>query len=267
MPIEAIVANSQLFLLVFARIFALLQVAPLLSSSAVPSLARVGFCLFVAAIVFPWVLDAGYPIPDTAGAYFLLLLGEALVGILLGFVLSIIYSTFLVAGQFFSFQMGFGASQVFDPLAQIQIPLIGQFLNIVAMFILVSTGGFRRILLVGVLRSFERIRPYDLIAMNQGIADTLVRTLGGLFEQAMVISFPILGTLLLISVGMGLLAKAAPQMNLLMLGFPIKIGVAFVVLLLAIPFLMELFAGLIDSSFDLVLTLIDDAAAGAGGVR
>ena len=73
--------------------------------------------------------------------------------------------------------------------------------------------------------------------------------MGGLFEQALIIAFPILGTLFLVSVSVGLLAKAAPQMNLLMLGFPIAIIVAFLLLVVLIPYLMETFQRIIDGSF------------------
>jgi flagellar biosynthesis protein FliR len=82
--------------------------------------------------------------------------------------------------------------------------------------------------------------------------------LGGLvdlFSQSLLISLPILGTLFLVSVAMGLMAKAAPQMNLLMMGFPVSIGVAFIMLLITLPFLAEAIARVIDYSFDQLLQL------------
>jgi flagellar biosynthetic protein FliR len=81
-----------------------------------------------------------------------------------------------------------------------------------------------------------------------------------LFEQALIIAFPILGVLILISVSMGLLAKAAPQMNLLMLGFPIKISMAFVMLFLALPFIIEAFNRVIDSSFFELMNFLNNIA-------
>ena len=90
----------------------------------------------------------------------------------------------------------------------------------------------------------------------------ILRSMTILFEQALIIAFPVLGVLLLISVSMGLLAKAAPQMNLLMLGFPIKISMAFLMLFLAMPFLMEAFNRVIDSSF---YELMDFLSTMSGG--
>ncbi len=246
---EFSVADFQLFLLVLFRVGAMLQVAPLFSSSAIPPMARIGFSFFIALAIFPWIRDAGYYIPESFVEYFLLVVGEALIGVLIGFYLVIIFAAFQVAGQFFSLQMGLGASQVFDPLAQIQIPLMGQFLNIIAMFVFLTINGFHKFMISGVLRSFQAFKAVDLVLKREQLFEVIITSLGQLFEHALVIAFPILGTLLLVSVTMGLLAKAAPQMNLLMIGFPIAIATAYIVLIVAMPFLIAAFARIIDGSF------------------
>jgi len=244
------VNNFQLFLIILFRVIAMVEVAPLLSSSLIPQLAKIGLSFFTAVVVYPWVVQMGYNIPDNAVQYLMLLLGEILIGIIIGFFLSIIYAAFQVAGQFFSIQMGFGASQVFDPLAQIQIPLMGQFLNLIAMLVFISVGGFQKFMLVGVMRSFQTIKAIDLVDGKDYLARLFIGSLGRLFSNSLTIAFPVLGTLLLISISMGLLAKAAPQMNLLMMGFPIAIGVAFLIIFLTIPFLVAAFGRIIDFSFN-----------------
>ena len=248
--IELFQQNFQLFLLVLVRILAMVQIAPLLSSSAIPQTARMGLSLFAAIAVLPWVAEMGYVIPGDFVQYALLILGEVLLGTIIGFLLVIIYATFQVAGQFFSLQMGFGASQVFDPLAQIEIPLMGQFLNVIGMLVFISVDGLRKFFLVGVLRSFQTVTAYNLVSARGYLFQLFLRSLGELFEISLTVSFPILGTLLLISITMGLLAKAAPQMNLLMMGFPIAIGAAFLLLFLSMPFLMAAFGRIVDASFD-----------------
>jgi flagellar biosynthetic protein FliR len=247
------------------RIVAMVQVAPLLSSSAIPQIAKIGLSLFIAVAVFPFVMDGGYTLPDDPVHYFMLIIGEVLIGIIIGFMLVLVFAAFQMAGQFFSLQMGFGASQVFDPLAQIQVPLMGQFLNIVGMFVFLTLAGFTRFTLVGVYRSFEAVRAVDLVVHRQELFTLFASTLGDLFRSALTVSFPILGTLFLVSVSMGLMAKAAPQMNILMMGFPVAIGVAFLMIFLTIPYLMEAFAHLIDAAFDRILQLYGQI--GGGGVR
>jgi flagellar biosynthetic protein FliR len=264
--LESLAANFQLFLVIFARLAALFEVAPLFSSEAVPQPARLGFALFVAVLVLPWVKAAGYPLPAAAGQYLLLVAGEVLIGLIMGYFLNLIFAVFQAAGQYFSLQMGFGASEVFDPLAEIEVPLMGQFLNVVGMFTFLVVAGAQKLVLVGAYRSFQSVRAVDLVLGRNLLSRELIAGIGRLFADALTISFPILGTLLL-SVAMGLLAKAAPQMNLLLMGFPFSIGVAFLIMVLAMPFLVGSIGRVVDGGFETLNGLFGSlsAARRAGG--
>jgi flagellar biosynthetic protein FliR len=242
----------------------MVEVAPLISSTAIPQVAKVGISLFVGIVVFPGVVAGGYLVPDNVVHYALVVLGEALIGIIIGFFLTVVYASFQVAGQFFSLQMGFGASEVFDPLAQIEIPLLGQFFNLVAMLVFVTAGGFQKIMMAGVSGSFKAIKAINIVIGKERILHVFMGSLGKLFESALMISFPILGTLFIISVSVGLLAKAAPQMNLLMMGFPIAIGAAFLILFATIPFLMEAFSRILDAGFEGITRLMLGMREGGG---
>ena len=259
MILQPLIDNARLFLLVFMRVAALLQVAPLLSSGSLPLPVRLGLAFFTAFLVFPWVAAAGYPLPDDTLHYILLLIGEVLIGIIIGFVLTLILSVFQLAGQLYSLQMGFGASQVFDPLAQIQIPLMGQFINVIALFIFLSSNGLQRLFLTAVLRSFEALRAVDLLTLREAIVRTVLLRLSRLFEQALIMAFPILGVLFLIYVTIGLIAKASPQMNLLILGFPFSIAVAFLIIFLTMPLLAEAFERIFAQAFETILRLFPPA--------
>jgi flagellar biosynthetic protein FliR len=173
-----------------------------------------------------------------------------LIGLLMGFFLNLIFAVFQAAGQYFSLQIGFGASEVFDPLAEVEVPLMGQLLNIVGMFTFLVASGAQKMILVGAYRSFRAVRAVDLVLSRQLLVRELIGSVGRLFADALTISFPILGTLLLVSVAMGLLAKAAPQMNLLLTGFPFSIGVAFLVMVLAMPFLVGSISRVVDGGFE-----------------
>jgi flagellar biosynthetic protein FliR len=258
--IEALVTNIRLFLLVFFRIVAMVELAPLLSSASIPQLAKIGLAFFAAAAVFPGVLASNYAIPANDLDYGLLVLGEVAIGLLLGLL---IFSAFQLAGQFFSLQMGFGASEVFDPLSQVEVPLMGEFLNLIAMLVFIAISGTGKFLLVGVQQSFDHLRALDLVTHREGVVQLLVGGLGGLFQSALIISFPILGTLILVSIVMGLMAKAAPQMDVLTMGFPLSIGVTFILLFATLPFLMTAFERIIDGGFQTIGSFI----AGAGSLK
>jgi flagellar biosynthetic protein FliR len=145
--------------------------------------------------------------------------------------------------------MGFGASETFDPLAQVENPLMGQYLNMVAMLVFLSMGGFRELFLGGFWRSIQSISIVALVQGREPVITMLLSGLSRLFLDAIIISMPILGTLFLTSLATGLISKAAPQINLLSEGFPISITVAFVLIIATMPFMIEAFGRVVDSAF------------------
>ncbi len=261
MAFGEIVLQSQLLFLIFVRVFAMLQASPMLGSDAVATFVRLGLAMATAVVVLPLVAEAGYPVPDTGLAYAGLMVGEALVGVIIGLYLNVIFAALQTAGQFFSFQMGFGASQVLDPLAQVQLPLMGQLFNIVAMLVFVTTAGFQRLFFFGVYRSFQALSVPNFALVGEDVARMFMRGLSGLFQQALIIALPIVGTLLIVNLTLGLMSKAAPQMNLLMLGFPMAITVAFLMLIIVIPTIMPVFAALVESAFDTLMALFYEIGA------
>lgn len=250
MFLESLAANSEVYFLIFARVIALFMTSPVLSNPSVPAVVRNSLGLMITIIIFPFASE--YIIPDDGVGFIFVALGEVAIGIITGFFITIIFTVFQLAGQMFAVQMGFGASQVFDPLAQVQIPVIGQLFNFVALFIFITNGAFQKIFIIGILRSIEFVKATDFIVNQEFLYGKAIWALGNLFSQALIIAFPILGTLILLSVTMGLLAKASPQMNLMMVGFPIQITIGFVMILFSLPFLMDRFNRVLDGAFQFV---------------
>jgi len=254
--LDQILANAPLYLLIAVRALAMIEVAPLISSDSIPQVAKVALAGFAAFAVFPQAAPIKLPQEVFNLTYLLLVIGEAFIGIIIGFYLTIIYSAFSSAGQFFSLQMGFGASETYDPLAQIENPLMGQYLNLIGMLVFLSVDGFQQLFLGGFQRSVQSFNVLTLITAKEGIITMLLKGLSQLFVDALVISMPILGTLFLVSLTIGLLSKAAPQMNLLTEGFPISITVAFILIMATMPFLVEAFAYVINNGFSILETVI-----------
>ncbi|AEJ61227.1 flagellar biosynthetic protein FliR [Spirochaeta thermophila DSM 6578] len=243
-----LVVRAEVFLLVFARVFTLLAISPLFSSSGIPGIARVGLAFFTSAAVFPWASSL-YTIPETGLGYAFLLLGEVLVGLITGFFVLLYFSLFQIAGEFFGFQMGFNAASVYDPLSQEELPLMGQVMSNVAVLVFLVTGGFLKFFLSGVYYSIKAFRSADILVYREDLFDVFLHGLAGIFQYAFVLALPLISVLLLVSVSMGLLGKAAPQMNLLLMGFPISIGVGFILLLVVLPFVAEMMSRIFDYMF------------------
>ncbi|HZK20150.1 MAG TPA: flagellar biosynthetic protein FliR [Treponemataceae bacterium] len=254
--LDMLVAQAPIFLLVAVRCFALIRTLPLLSVQAVPRIARVALAGYIAFLVLPRAISAGWVVEPYSLTYLLLLIGEALIGIITGFYITLIFATFSSAGQFFTFQMGFGASQVYDALSQVENPIMGQYLNLVATLMFLQSGGFQKLFLGGVFRSFESISAFTLVAQRQEFMNFLLGGLTELFLAGMLMALPIVGTLFLISVSMGILSKAAPQMNLLSEGLPTTILVAFLLLMYLLPILCDAFIHVFDRGFASLETLL-----------
>jgi flagellar biosynthetic protein FliR len=274
--LQNILNFGPVFLLIAARAIAMIETAPLLSSDAVPQVAKIALAGFAAFAVLPnagvfsaELTAAGMAGVSGAGAVSLpgagvlselrydpfslrflpMLIGEGILGVIIGFYLTLIFSTFSTAGQFFSLQMGLGASETFDPLAQIENPLMGQYFNLVSMLVFLVVGGFRELFLGGFWRSVQSINIAMLVEGRGPVINMMVSGLSKLFLDAMVISLPILGTLFLTSLATGLISKAAPQINILSEGFPIAILAAYLLLFATLPFMLETFSHFIDAGF------------------
>ncbi|MDR2759681.1 MAG: flagellar biosynthetic protein FliR [Spirochaetaceae bacterium] len=263
--IDEILRAAPAFLLIAARALAMIETAPLLSSDVNPQVVRIALAGFAAYAAFPTALVSSWEIPPFGLSFVFLVIGEGIIGVIIGFFMTIIFSAFSTAGQFFSLQMGFGASETFDPLSQIENPLMGQYLNLVAMLVFLSLGGFGKLFLGGFWRSIQSVSIMSLITGREAVLGMLLAGLSRLFLDAMVISIPILGTLFLTTLSTGLISKAAPQINILTEGFPISITIAFMLILVTMPFMVEAFSRVVESGFAVIETLYTRIGVPIGG--
>lgn len=265
--LNEIVNKAPLFLLVVARCAALLFTLPMFSMRTVPKSAKVAIAAYMAFILMDSAEFSAYGnilLMDGSFSlyYVFLLIGEALIGIIIGFYVSIIFSAFSTAGQFFAFQMGFSAASAYDALSQVENPLMGQFLNLVAMLIFMQNHWFQKLFLVGLQGSLKTLNVFELILGREKMLIFLMKGLTKLFADALLISLPIMGTLILITVCTGLLSKAAPQMNLLSEGFPIMILLAFLIIIALFPSLCDFFISSFSTGISELIKVLSDIGTG-----
>jgi flagellar biosynthetic protein FliR len=248
--LTAIVQNAPAFLLVAARALAMVQAAPLFSSSSVPAIAKVGLAGCAAYCAYPMALSAqGWNLVDATNLSFVFMLaGEILIGLITGFFINLIFTAFSTAGQFVGFQMGFSMAESFDPMSEVSNPLLGQYLDLIAHLVFLTMGGFTTLFLGGFQRSFQTLSVAGLLAGREDLVKLLVGGLSGLFLDAAIIAMPVMGTLFLVTLTTGLISKAAPQINILSEGFPIAILTAFILLMVCMPFMVEAFIRVINAA-------------------
>src|SRR5699024_736827 len=208
------------FLLIFVRVAAFFVTLPLFSYTTIPTPFKIGFTFFLALIVYYTVDASAVPIDDT---YIFLLVKEAIVGLLIGLLAYIILSAVQIAGGFIDFQMGFAIANVIDPQTGAQSPLIGQYFYIVALLFLLSVNG-HHLLIDGIYYSYHLIPMETFIPFADGsIIEFVIQTFNQMFLIAFQMSIPIVGCLFLVDVALGIIARTVPQLNVFVVGLPLKI--------------------------------------------
>ena len=222
-----------IFLLVLLRISALLVVAPLFGHRLYLARAKIGLAFAVSLVVFPLVADHGLQLPEGLFPYAFMMIREILMGMVLGFVVSLLFIGIQFAGQMTGLQMGFGIVNVIDPQSQTQVSIIAQFLNVLAILIVFSIDG-HHIILQSLIRSFEVV-PLGGVQFRGQIVEKLIVLSSQIFVLAVKLSAPVLLSLFMISAALGILARTVPQMNVFIVGFPVQMAVGLMVMVASLP--------------------------------
>jgi flagellar biosynthetic protein FliR len=228
--LEAMLA---LFLFPFARIMAWLSLDPLLGNKATPMSARVALAMVLTVAVAP-SLPAMMPVSLASGEGMLILAQQIAIGVALGFTLRIVIAMVEYVGQLISLQMGLSFATLFDPINGAQTPVVSQFLVVATLLILFAINGHHLVILA-LARGFEEI-PIGASLSAGGFA-IIVNWAVTLFSTGLHIALPITAALLATNLTIGMMTRAAPQLNIFAIGFPLSIGVGFGVLYLSLAYL------------------------------
>jgi len=239
------------FLLFFCRIGSFFILSPVFSAQNVPGQFKIGLAFFVSFIAY---FGFGTSMPAAMDSlYILAIIRELLVGLCIGFIAYMFFTVVQIAGAFIDIQMGFGIANVIDPMTGAQSPIIGNFKYVIALLLFLTFNG-HHYLLEGIMRSYEWI-PLDneLFVKNSNgqLWNFMVKTFSSVFYLSFQLAAPIVVALFLTDLGLGLLARVAPQFNIFVVGVPIKIIVGFLLLLLLFPgyelIFKDMFASMIDA--------------------
>lgn len=215
-------------LLIFIRVLAFFTVLPIYAHRTIPNMYKIGLALLVAWIM---VFSIDAPIVEIDATYYLLIIKEVLVGLLIGLIAMILIYAIQVAGGFIDYNMGFMIANVIDPQTGAQSPLIGGYLYTFALLFLLLVNG-HHLLLDGVYYSYQFV-PMEQLFLPLGeenVVEFVATTFNSMFVIAFQMAFPIVGSLFLVDVGLGMVSRAVPQMNMFVVGIPLKIIVGLLLL-------------------------------------
>lgn len=227
------------FVVVLVRTAVILSALPLLGGRTVPKRIKVGLAAAISVILTPVVTFTLPPNWLEPGHLVMALAAEILVGLVLGFAMRLVMASVELAGNVLGFQVGFAMANVLDPVSQVQTPVFGQLMTVLATLLYFQVDGHLLVLLA-LGSSFQLIPPFGA-HLSAPLLPDITGLMQETYDTGMRLAFPVMAATFLVHITMGVLGRLVPQMNMLLTSFPITISVGLIVLGLGLPFIALVF--------------------------
>ena len=234
------------FLLILIRTSGMLVSAPLLSHRGIPAATKAGFAVVFAVVLVPVTRDFAPTAPETIGGAVDGVLREVLFGLALGLAMNLVFLSVQMASRIIGVQMGFGLGGVFDPITSQDHGTFDQFYVLLITLVFFTING--HYLVIQALAETLRAVPVGTFDPAAFQAAALAPLMAGLTVTAVRIAMPVMAALFLTDLGMGFVSRTVPQMQILIVGAPIKIGVGILVLGASLPATMQIMNGVINTT-------------------
>ena len=252
-------AQLYLFELIFMRMSGFLLFNPLLGRSNLPAMVKTGMALVLSILVFG-TAGTGVPQPDTLVELAFRLLLELGIGLVLGFVMRVVFSVVQIGGEVIDTQMGMTMAQIYDASSQANLSVTASLLNILLILDFFAENGHYT--LMRLLTTSGELVPYGAAALGDGVYAYVIELFLACMLLAVKLAMPILAAELLGEVGMGVLMKAIPQINAFVINIELKVIIGLLLFFLLLTpineFLLELESGML-SELGRILRLIGGA--------
>lgn len=227
--------NIGIFVIVLSRSSGIFLLSPFFGSMNVPVMFRALTALTFTFILCPLLIKTNFiELPSTVIMFLAMIVEEMFIGWLIGFVSFVSFAAINLAGKVMDMQVGFAIVNVMDPTSGQQIPLIGSFLYNLAILIFIITNGHHMI--ISALAESFRLIPMLSMHYSDSFVDVMVNITTVIFITGMKIAMPVTFAILLTNVGLGILARTMPQMNIFVVGIPMHIMIGIFMLSFVVPF-------------------------------
>jgi flagellar biosynthetic protein FliR len=253
MSAELFLKNATAFFLVFVRILSLLAVAPVFGNRSIPMRLRILLSLVLAGTTFPFATAA----PVNATRVWQVIAytgGEVLVGLLMGYTAGFVFYAVQFAGDIMSYQAGFTSMLSIDPSTLETVTILARFQSTLALMLYVLMDG-HLFLVQALVASFEQA-PLLSAGFPSGLLDLFMKMAGASIAAALQISAPILVATSLANLGLAILSRTMPQLNVLAVSFPLVIAVGVLVLAATLPAFARVFSHFVQISQREVLSVL-----------
>lgn len=235
------------------RIGGLILSAPVFSSHLLPGRIKILFAFALSWICAP-LIPQQLSFINFNGFYLVYIVQELFLGILMGFTLQLVFQIFVLGGQIISMQAGLGFAVMVDPSSKASVPLISQLYLMMTILVFLSLNGHLAIL-DALMNSFNMM-PIGQTSIDNTMVWQVIMFSGWMFKEAVLISIPAILSLLIVSLSFGIMARAAPQLNIFSLGFPITLLMGMVIIKVGLPSVMTQITESIEQGMHFILGML-----------
>lgn len=236
------VENLDAILLVLVRMSGLFILSPVFGRQNMPALFKVGFAFCLTLIYITATENLAVDYQDSMVLYVIYIVKELAIGIIMGYVTYIVMSGIYLAGQIIDNQIGFGYANVLDPITNIQVPLTSNFYYTYIILIFLLINGHHMI--IRALFYSYKVIPLGQLTFSSEVIQELGSLMSEMFAIALRISAPIIAAVFIADVVLGVLSKTIPEMNVFVLGMPIKVMLGLIIITITISNAVPIAEGL-----------------------
>ena len=241
------------FIWPFFRISAIVIAMPLFGSRLLPSRIKIVFAVALTLAIAPHLPPIEHVEMFSINGG-IVAAQQIFIGLAMGFALQLVFSVFVLGGQVIALTMGLGFSSLNDPITGVSVPTVSQFYTIFVTLLFLSMNG--HLIMIDVMaKSFVDL-PVAQAGFGREAVWMLLSWSKYIFSGAVLMALPAMAALLLVNIGFGVMTRAAPQLNIFAIGFPVIMTIGFVILLLSLPSTIPLFENLLDSNYELMRAML-----------
>lgn len=240
------------FMLPLFRIAALLFTMPIIGSQLVPGRIRLYFSLAITFMLAP-VLPSMPAVDGLTLQAIWLVAEQVIIGVMMGFALQLFFHLFIITGQLLAMQMGLGFASMVDPTNGISVPVLGQFLNMLTTLLFLGMNG--HLVVLDILAE-----SFTTLPVGSGLSLThfweLAGRLGWVLGAGLLLALPAITALLVVNLAFGLMTRAAPQLNIFTIGFPLTLVLGLVIIWISLADLLARYQQFIMESLEWLRELV-----------
>lgn len=241
------------FLWPLVRIGALIASSPVFGNPSFPRQAKIGLAVAMTLVIAPTLGDMPQVEPGSA-AGLMILAQQVVIGVAMGLTVRVVFVAVEMAGNLIGLQMGLGFATFFDPVNSAQVPVVAQFLGLLFTLAFLSLNG--HLLMIEVLADSFRTFPFSAQPPSAQAWRMVADWGGEIFRSGLLLALPLIAALLIANLSIGIMTRAAPQLNIFAVGFPITLAAGFIVLFVTLPYMAPLFERLTHDSLQMMMQAV-----------